>query len=170
MKEKIAAFLQELILYDYILFGATFTLFLLFIILGIILRERLFLALFLIIFAFLLLILAPTLGYIQMHKALFSNSLEIISQKKLTFVEAVIVKGRLKNESKFDFSECKIKAQAYKVSTNPIKSLLYPLNPFQYATATISAIPKDTSKEFQIIIEPFTYQYEYNISIGAKCK
>ena len=46
MKEKITAFINGLIIYDYILFGAVFTLFILFIVLAIVLRNRVGLSIF----------------------------------------------------------------------------------------------------------------------------
>jgi hypothetical protein len=170
MKEKIGAFIDGLIVYDYILFGSIFALFLLFIILAILLRKKLGLAVFLIVFSFALLFIAPIVGYVEMHKFLFKNSTVLISQKKLNFTKAVVVKGVLKNESKFDFKVCKITASAYKVSTNAIKNMILPFNPFKKMSILEYNIAKDEQREFKIIVEPFVYSNEYNISIGAKCK
>jgi len=46
MKAKISAFVHNLLIYDYILFGAVFALFILFIILAVLVRKRLGFALF----------------------------------------------------------------------------------------------------------------------------
>lgn len=170
MKEKILAFIDGLILYDYILFGASFLLFLLFIILALLVRKRLSLALFFILLGVITLLLAPTLGYIQMHKYLFKNSIEIRSQKKLNFVQAVVIKGTIANESKFDFSECKITAEVYKVTKNKYKNYIFRFKPFQKMSILEQNLPKGQVREFKIIIEPFTYQKDYNISLGASCK
>jgi len=62
IKEKITAFINELVVYDYILFGSVFALFLLFIILAIILRKKIVLSIVLILFSFTILTLGPTLG------------------------------------------------------------------------------------------------------------
>jgi len=169
MKEKILAFIHGLISYDYILFGACFVLFILFIILALLLRKKLIIALFFVLLGFAILALGPTLGYIQMHKYLFKNSVEMLSQKKLNFVQAVVVKGSIKNESKFDFSECKISAEVYKVSANKYKNYLLRLKPFQKMSIIEQDLPRGQIREFKIIIEPFTYQKEYNISLGASC-
>jgi len=170
MKEKIGAFIDGLIVYDYILFGSVFALFLLFIILAILLRKKLGVAVFLTVFSFVLLFIAPIVGYVEMHKFLFKNSTVLISQKKLNFTKAVVVKGVLKNESKFDFKVCKITASAYKVSTNAIKNMILPFKPFKKMSILEYNIAKDEQREFKIIVEPFVYSNEYNISIGAKCK
>ena len=170
MKHKISAFIEGLITYDYILFGTSFVLFLIFIILGIILRKKLLLTILFIFLAFAILLLAPTLGYIKMHDTLFKNSTELISQKRLEFTQAVVVKGRLTNESSREFTECKITASAYKVTSNKYKNYLKKLKPFKKMSIIEEYIAVSETREFKIIVEPFTYSRDYNISLGADCK
>ncbi len=170
MKAKIIAFIENLILYDYILFGGVFVLFILFIILGIILRKKIFLAVLLILLAFAILILGPTLGYQEMHKFLFKNTTTITSQKKLEFTQAIVVKGTLKNESKFNFSTCRITTKVHKVSKNEYKNYLYAFKTIQKASILEENIVKGQTINFKLFIEPFTYSKDYNLSIGAKCK
>jgi len=170
MKEKLLTFIDGLIMYDYILFTASFILFILFVVLALLLRKKLFIALVFILLGFATLILGPTLGYMQMHQYLFKNSTKILSQKKLNFVQAVVVKGTLTNESKFNFAKCKITAEVYKVSKNKYKNYLLKLKPFQKMSILERDVPKGQTREFKIIIEPFTYQKDYNISLGASCK
>ena len=170
MKEKLLTFIDGLIMYDYILFGVSFTLFILFIILALLLRRKLILAVFILLLGFATLVLGPTLGYLQMHKYLFKNSVHVISQKKLNFVQAVILKGTVTNESKFDFSECKITAEVYKVTKNKYKNYLFRLKPFMKMSIIQRDLPKGQTREFKIIIEPFQYQKDFNVSVGANCK
>jgi len=170
MKAKITAFVNELILYDYILFGSAFVLFILFIVLGIILRRKVGLSIFLIILAFLILTLTPTLGYLEMHKFLFKNTITLTSQKKLNFTKAIVIKGKISNGSKFNFKSCKITASAFKVSKNPLKSFLYPFKPLKKMSILKEDIPKGETKEFKMFIEPFTYSKDYNVSLEASCK
>jgi len=170
MKEKLLTFIDGLIAYDYILFGASFLLFILFIILALLFRKKLIIALFFILLGFATLILGPTLGYIQMHKYIFKNTTKLLSQKRLHFVQLVIVKGTLTNESKLDFKKCIITANAYKVTKNKYKNYLYKLKPFQKMSIIKQNIQKGETQAFQIIIEPFTYKKDYNISLEANCK
>jgi len=170
MKAKITAFMNELILYDYILFGSAFVLFILFIVLGIILRRKVGLSVFLIILAFLILTLTPTLGYLEMHKFLFKNTITLTSQKKLNFTKAIVIKGKISNDSKFNFKSCKITASAFKVSKNPVKKFLYPFKPLKKMSIIQEDIPKGETKEFKMFIEPFTYSKDYNVSLEASCK
>lgn len=169
MKETISLFIKNLIIYDYILFGVAFVLFLLFIILAIVLRRKLGLALFLMLLAFSAISLTPTVGYKYMHAYLFKNSLLLSSQQKLNFTEAVVVKGTLTNESKFDFKSCIITASAYKVSSNKYKNYLYPFKPFQNMSIMEEQISIGGVRDFKIIVEPFTYSGDYNISLKADC-
>ncbi len=169
MKDKITAFIDGLIIYDYILFGSVFTLFILFIVLAILLRRKVKLAIFLSIFSFLILFVGPIVGYIQMHKFLFKNSITLTYQKKLNFTKAVVLKGILKNESKFDFKSCKITASAYKVSGNAIKDMIFPFKPFKKMSILEYDIKKGDVRGFKIIVEPFTYSKDFNISVGASC-
>ena len=170
IKEKITAFINELVTYDYILFGSVFALFLLFIILAIVLRKKVGLSIFLILLSFLILALGPTLGYIKMHEYLFKNSTKLISQKRLSFTPAVVVNGVITNESKVNFSSCKITASAYKLSKNIIKKHIYPLKPLKKMSIWQENILKGETRAFKIIVEPFTYSKDYNISIKASCK
>ena len=156
-------------MYDYILFGTAFGLFLLFIILAIVLRRKLVLALFLIILSFTILLIAPSLGYKYMHAFLFKNSIVLQNQQKLNFIEAVVVKATLSNNSKFDFKSCEITASAYKITSNKYKNYIYPFKPFQNMSILEEQIPVGGQREFKIIIEPFTYAGDYNISLKADC-
>ena len=170
MKAKITAFLNDLITYDYILFGGVFVLFILFIVLGIVLRKKIALAIFLILLSFTILVVGSTVGYVKMHDFLFKNSVELTSQKKLSFTQAVVVKAKLTNESKYDFTECKVTASAHKISKNRLKNFIYSFKSFKKMSILEQDIAVGETRDIKIIVEPFTYSKDYNISLGAKCK
>jgi len=170
MNSKITAFIDGLIIYDYILFGGAFVLFIIFIILGLVLRKKIGLAIFLILIAFSMLILTPTLGYAKMHEYLFKNTTTITKQKKLEFTEAIVINGNLVNESKYDFKSCKITANVHKVSKNEIKNYLLKFKTIQKMSIVEEDILKGETINFKMIVEPFTYKRDYNITIGANCK
>ncbi len=163
-------FINNLIIYDYMLFGGAFVIFILFIILAIVLRNKLGIALFLVLLAFGTLVIAPTLGYVEMHNYLFKNSTKITSQKKLEFTKAAVINGIVTNESKYNFSSCKITASAYKVSKNKYKNYLLKFKPFKKMSIVEEDISRGEQRDFKMIMEPFTYSKDYNISIYAKCK
>lgn len=170
MSGKINAFIHDLVLYDYILFGGVFFLFLLFVILGIVARRRTYVAIPLILIAFTTLILGPTLGYVEMHNYLYKNKITIINQKKLTFTKAIVLNGSVKNESNRDFKRCKITAKVYKSTKNEIKDFIFSFKPINKMTIIENSIAINEEREFKMIIEPFTYLKEYTLSVEADCK
>ena len=171
MKTKIAAFIQSLMVYDYILFGVVLALFVLLLILAVILHKKTLLSVILIIISFGILLLGPTLGYIALHNYLFKSSYKIHEVKSLEFSQALVVKGEIHNASNRDFQRCKITANVYKVANNMILDLLYPLNPFK-KTSILSeeVLEKSATRDFKIIVEPFTYTKDYNVSLGVNCQ
>jgi len=170
MKAKLTAFLEQLITYDYLLFGAALLLFVLLLLLAIIMHRRHLLSALLVLLAFATILLTPTVGYLQMHAYLFKNSTTITNVKALEFTKALIVYGEVSNESKRDFTECTVTAGVYKVANNPVLDILYPLNPFKKESLKTDAIASGESKSFKLIVEPFSYERDYNVSIGAKCR
>jgi len=170
MKEKIAIFLNGMIQYDYMLFGAIFTFFIIFIILALVLRKRIGIAIFLVILSFTVLLVGPTIGYTQMHNYLFKNVTKLISQKKLVFSDAIVVKGTITNLSQIDFQSCQITINIHKVSENSIKNYLYQFKSIQQIDFEEDNISQNEIRTFKVIVEPFTYSKEYNLTLGAKCK
>jgi uncharacterized SAM-binding protein YcdF (DUF218 family) len=170
VKGKIQAFIDGLIMYDYILFGAVFTLFILFIILGIVLRKKIALAVFLILLAFIVLLAGPTIGRMEMHKSLFKNTTTLTSEKRLQFTDAIVVKGIISNDSRFNFERCLISVNVHPVSENALKNHLFQFKIIKKMSIIEEDIAKGESRVFKIIVDPFTYSKDYNISLGARCR
>jgi glucan phosphoethanolaminetransferase (alkaline phosphatase superfamily) len=170
MKEKFTAFINGLITYDYILFGSVFGVFVLLIIFAILLRKRLKFSIFVLLLSFLVLFIGPTIGYKEMHKYLFKNSVTLISQKKLTFTPAIVIRGSLKNESKFDFKRCKITASVHKASKNKYKNYVYRFKILKKMSILEENIAKGETRAFKLIVEPFNYKKDYNITVKGSCE
>jgi len=170
MKGKITAFLNQLMIYDYILFGSVFALFLLIFILALVLRKKTVVSIFLVLLSFSILFLGPTLGYIKMHEYLFANSVKLISQKQLVYTAAIIVKGQITNESKRNFKQCKITASVIKQGKNKYKNYIYKFKPLKKMSIIEQDIAKAQVRDFKIIVEPFRYAKDYNITLKADCR
>ncbi len=170
MKEKVLAFLHSLTTYDLIYLGAVFALFLLLILLTLVLRKKLTLALFILLLAILEIALAPTLGFDFFHNWLFKNTITVTKAKKLHFVEAVVIEGKLKNDSRFDFKSCKVSAFVYKDTHNKYKNLIFKLKPLKTASLTLKDIPKGADATFKFLIEPFSYKKDIDVSLKGVCK
>ncbi len=170
MKEKLLAFLHTLSLYDFIYFGVVFLLFILLILLTLLLRKKTTLALFVLLLAILDLSVGLTFGFDFFHNYLFKNSVTVTKAKKLHFVQAVVIEGKLKNESKFDFKSCHLTATIYKETHNRYKDLLFRLKPLKHGTLTIKNIPKGADVDFKFLIGPFSYKKDINVSVKGVCK
>ena len=162
--------MHNLIIYDYILFGAAFLLFLFFIIIAILLRKKIGLAIFFLLFGFIILFVGPTVGYGKLHKYLFASEVQMSSQKRLIFTPAIVVRGSLKNVSKFDFKECKIVANVHKKSKNKLRNFIYQFKNIKKMSMIVPDIAKGQTRNFKLIIEPFTYKKSYDISLKASCR
>ncbi len=171
MKTEIIAFIDGLIFYDYLLFGGATVLFILFLILAILLRHHTLTAVIMVLFAFLFLLLAPTLGYWKLHQWLYRSDLTLTQQQALEFTDALMIKGTLTNTSRFPFQSCRVQVGAYKISGHPYVDELFKLNPFRKKTISVDGpIERNASAHFTLFFEAFHYEKEYNITLGADCR
>lgn len=155
MQTKIITFLHSLGTYDYALFGGAFGIFILLVILALLLRRKLFLAIFLILLSFAILFLVPTFGREFMYDYLYKNSFEITSEKRLQFCDAIVVKGKVKNESTRILHSCKVDIFVHKVSKNILKNYLYQLKFIQKKSFYEENILLNEERKFKALIEPF---------------
>ena len=169
-KELIQNFIDGLIIYDYMLFGGVFVLFILFILLAILSRNKTFFATIFILLAVFTLFVSPFVGYIQLHKYLFKHDIEMTSQLRLHYTQAVVIKGTITNKSKINFTSCKIVASTYKVGKNKYRNYLLKFKPFQKMSIVEEDILVGQKRSFKMIMEPFTYKKDYNVSLSASCK
>ncbi|MDF1880289.1 DUF2393 family protein [Sulfurimonas sp. MAG313] len=169
-KSIFQAFVQTLHMYDYVLFAASGALFLLFLVMGILLRNKIGLSLLLVLFAFISLIAGPILGYHYVHASIYKTKISNLEIKKLEFSQAIVIKGTITNYGKESFKRCKISSSAYKGASNFLQELVYPLKPFlKRSILTEEALDINASTDFKLMLEPFTYSKEYNISVKVDC-
>lgn len=171
MKAKIIDFIHHLIIYDYLLFGGIFVLFLLLLVLAIALRHKMAFAIVFVVLAFSVLTAGSVVGYIQLHHYLFKNKIILHKVKALEFTEALLIKGDINNTSKRSFKECTIYAGVHKVSHYKYLNHLYPYVPFKKGSLTLTkTIAPGESVPFKLFVEPFRYDKEYNITIKGECR
>jgi hypothetical protein len=170
MKEKILLFLHSLTTYDYIFYISIFVIFVVLILLILLLRNKPSIALLLLLIAILEVSLGPTIGYSYFHNYLYKNSITLTKAKRLQFVQAVVIEGKLKNESKFDFTSCEVKAKIVKKTKNKYKNMILQFKPIKTKTITLQDIPKNTDVAFKFLIEPFTYKKDFNVTVSGVCR
>lgn len=171
MKAKIIDFIHHLLIYDYLLFGGIILLFLLLLIVAIALRHKVGLAVFLVFIAFGVLTAGPVGGYIVLHHYLFKHKIHLQEVKKLEFTEALLVRGRIENTSKRPFSECTLHTGIHKVMHNRYIDPIYPYFPFKKDNSRLhQQVQPGESLPFKLLIEPFTYEKDFNITLKAECR
>ncbi|NOQ30601.1 MAG: DUF2393 domain-containing protein [Helicobacteraceae bacterium] len=165
-------YIADLIIYDYLFFGVAFVLFILLVLISAMLYRKIILSILIMTLAVSLFIVTPTAGILVFHKFLYSNTVTIDSVKKLEYSQALLIKGTLKNTSKLSFKRCRVTVNAFKVTGNAIKDLIYPYKPFKHSSTLLkdTIIAKKESINYRILMEPFTYSKEYNLSVKASCK
>jgi len=67
-----------------------------------------------------------------------------------------------------NYRHCTISADAYKGASNIFEAFVYPLKPFQKVSILKNEELNMThSLDFKLIMEPFTSENEYNLSVKA---
>jgi hypothetical protein len=105
-----------------------------------------------------------------MHDMIYKHTVSITSEKKLIFTKAVVVYGTIKNESTRNFKSCKIKVRIFKQGEDKFKNFINRFKPYKQRLIEEDSILKEETRIFKIIVEPFIYEKNYDVSIGAVCR
>ncbi len=170
MVELFREFLNDLIVYDYILFGLLLLFFLICIVFVVLLRKKVFLSSSIFILSFGVLLGGSTFGYGALHKYLYAHTLEIKESKKLVYSPAVVVRTTLTNNSKRDFSKCKIIVVLHKKHKYEFLDELYKLKPIAKMTIIEQDIDINSSRDTKFLITPFEYSGDFGVEARAKCR
>lgn len=170
LKASFQALVESFHMYDYVLFGVSGGLFLLLLFLAILLRNKIGLSLLFVLLSFIVLIAGPIMGYKYIHESIYKTKISELTIKKLEFSQALVIKGTITNLGKESFKKCKVSSSAYKGPTNFLEELVFPLKPFvKRSIIKEENIDINDSIDFKILLEPFTYSNEYNISLKVDC-
>lgn len=170
LKDSIRSFVETLIIYDYILFAISGALFIIILLLAILLRNKTKLSLILILLSLSIIGILPAYGYNMIHSIIFKTYLSELMIKKLEFTPALVIKGNLTNIGQKPFKKCTIESKVIKKSTNFIEEIANPLKPIRkMSMVTTENLDINDTIEFKMIIEPFTYSNEYNVTVESSC-
>jgi len=90
--------------------------------------------------------------------------------KKLTFSDSLIINGLITNISKKRFSTCNINISVVKSSQSDIQEFINQLKPLLKRSISIDKpIEVNTTKEFRVVFNNYTYSKKINISINSEC-
>ena len=169
-KSIITDFFNTLSIYDYIGFFLTIFLFTLFLILALLLRRRTKLSVSLVLIAFTFFFAGPSVAHIFVKKIIFKSYSDIVNVKKLVYSDTLLIKGSLLYSGRKDANHCLIEAFVHKNSDNALKDFVYDLKPFTSGRKTVNQLfTKGDRVDFKIVIEPFRYKGDYNITLDSGC-
>ncbi len=133
-------------------------------------KKSIKLSLVLMLFAFVLLFIAPFALKYFLDKTLRPVEISHISHQKLHFSNTLIVDCKIKNISKKPYTVCQINTKIYKTSNSKLKTFFNKLKPI--ANRTIIAkreLKVGATMDSRTTFYDFTYSGDINISINAKC-
>ena len=169
-KNIILEFFNTLSSYDYIGFFLAFFLFFLFLILALLLRKRIKISVTLVLFGFAFLFAGPPLIHKFVKHTIFKNDANMTEVKQLFYSDTLLIKGTLNYQGIKDAKHCKIEASIHKIGTNMLKDFVYSLKTYRYGFDTIDkAFSHGDQVNFKIVIEPFNYKGDYNITMNSGC-
>lgn len=170
LKKSLLDYTNHLTIYDYAAFGWLGFLIVILLFLAILLRKKSTLSLSLLLFAMLLMFVAPLPLKLFLDQTIRKTEIKTISIDELKYSKSLVVVGELKNSSKIDFDICTIQAKVLRFDQNRYKTMLYTLKPLLKKTIYMEeAILKDQVVPFKIVFERFHYEKDYNVSTSATC-
>lgn len=172
MKTKILHFIDTLSLYDYILFGGILTLFLILLVLAVLFHHKFKLAIAFVVMAFLLLTLAPFVGYMVLHNYLYAHTVTVSTVQDLQYSDILLLRGDIKNTSNQTLKQCTLTFGISKVSSvSLLNDHFYPYLPFRTQKITLTKeIKPDASESFKVLVEPFNYPKKVSVRVWSQCR
>lgn len=171
-REILLGTLNSFTTYDYVGFGLVFFLFILCLILALMLRRRVKTSVFFMLLAFVFLLAGPYSVYVYVHTMLYKAETKVTSIKKLHYTSTLVVKGELSYQGKADSSKCSVYAKVFKTGPETfIKKLAQKIKPYKKRHTDFNkTFTKGDNMPFKILIEPFAYEGDFNVTSYAKCE
>ena len=171
IKKNLLIYLTHLSVYEYIAYGWVILLFIFLLIFSIVISSKKpILSVFLIFFNFVFLVFSPLFVSVLMDKSVRKTKIFIEKRERLHYGNSLIVEGKVINIGKIDFDMCKVNMKVYKVSKSFLKNYLYLLKPLGKKTIWIrKPLKRKNQESFKIVLDPFYYKGDFNISVKAEC-
>lgn len=169
-QKNLIEFFNNLTGYDYAGFLIALILFILFLILALMLRKRTKLAMLLISFSFIALFGGPVGVHALVKHTLYKHEARITDVKKLHYSDTLLIKGDLEYLGDKMASSCVIDVKVHKQEGSFFKDIAHTIKPYKQGSAKLlMQLDKGDSKDFKVVIEPFTYAGDYNITVSSGC-
>jgi hypothetical protein len=164
-------FFQHLHTYDYFAFAWIAILFILFIILAVKFRQKYVLAVFLTLIGFIVLTIGPLASNYYLHQNyLYKNKVDLETSKKLQFSKSLLLTGNIQNLGQENFIGCLMKIKIIKPENGYYQQLENSFKPIKKKSILLDMnLSINENRKFRLLVEPFNYKKEFNISLNAEC-
>lgn len=166
-KILIQNFFDTFAFYEIALMSALFVVFLLFFMLGLLLRGRKFFPKFFFFLSVVLFIGTPFLLQFCMQRVLYKTDVEVLQSKRLEYIDSFFVQANIKNIGFAPFSLCEVSVDILHDGLLKPLSAIYPKHHY---TQTIPLIlTPGQSQEFQLIFNDFTPTLPFDYALYIDC-
>lgn len=166
-KDLIYNFFNLFGVYEIALMGFLFIIFLIFFLLGLLLAGRKVFPQLMFFFATAIFIFAPIALQMVMQRFLYTTEVNITESKRLAYIDAFFLQGRITNVGFSPFSVCEASVS---VLREGILEFLNPIFPLERYSKTINMPlkPKE-SGEFSVVFDEFSTQLPFKYRIDIDC-
>lgn len=171
LKSDVSIYINHFLVYDYVAYAWLILLFFVAILLAIFIAKKspLF-SIFTVLISLILLFVGPFVikNYLDQYLRPTHNTVMLVN--KLTFSDALVVTGEVKNISKINYSICNIEITVLKSSDGYIQTTINKLKPLRKQTIFIDEpLDINATKDLRIVFDNYTYAEDVNVSIDSKC-
>ncbi len=160
--------LHSLTKYDYMALGWILFLGFLLVVLALFIKKRAFSYFLLFLGLFLLFFGPPAIKY-ALDRYIRATDITVTKVKPLNYSRSLIVEGTLTNSGKIDYSTCDFVVSVYR-SRGPLKEMAAFLKPLKVHIEHYDLpLERGVSKPFRIIVDHFSSEKDFNISVQARC-
>lgn len=170
-KSDISTYINHFLIYDYVAYAWLILLFFIAILLAIYIAKKspLF-SVFILTLSLILLFIGPVVIKNYLDQYLRPTQNKVLLVNKLTFSNALVVNGEVKNTSKINYSICNTEITVFKSSDSSIKIFINKLKPLRKQTIFINEpLEVNATKDLRIVFDNYTYTEDVNVSIDSKC-
>ncbi len=170
IREAIITFFQSLTGYDYLGFFVTMVLFMMLLFLALYFRHRTKLSFLITLIGFVFFFGGPVAVHALVKATLFKHESQVKEVRQLHYSDTLLVKGELHYLGKHKARYCEVSVAVHKEGGNFFKALVYKMKPLQEGSTKVEKeLEKGETTPFKVVIEPFNYGGDYNITIASGC-
>ncbi len=156
--------------YDYVGIALGFIVFIFFFMFAVVVRKKILLFIFVMFLALLTPFLTPFAIKYVMNEYVKKSKLEITLNKRLKFVDAIMIEGNITNVGIMPYKKCQVEAKYWVKGSNIITEYANRFKPYKIEKRIFSKfLDTNESFEFEILVENFKLKDGYSYLYSAEC-